>query len=78
MAIENRNCFGSRRNKKHPTTLECSILKTDTCLNCPFYKKRDDVKNNVFYRWSFDNITEYKSALLAYKNKYGCFPKDED
>ena len=50
--------------------VNCKILKTADCKNCSFYKKKEHLKNNVFYKESFNNKEEYIEELNKYKEKY--------
>ena len=49
----------------------CNAINKIACKDCPFYKNREDIVNNLFYKWSFDSNEDYKKAKAAYKEKYG-------
>lgn len=53
-----KNCFAYLRE-----TNECNALTELDCTFCRFYKPRKEVKNNVFYKWSFKNEEEYQEAM---------------
>ena len=48
-------CFAERRDGK------CHALVNKECEHCSFYTPRSKVKNNVFYKWSWDN--NYRAEL---------------
>lgn len=48
----------------------CKVLGRPECEKCSFYKKRDSVKNNIFYKDSYDNEEDYCKDLKKYKDKY--------
>lgn len=48
----------------------CRALGKLDCEGCRFYKPKDKVKNNVFYKDSYDSIGEYNEAVKEYKSKY--------
>ena len=50
---------------------ECRALGKLNCEGCSFYKPKSEIKNNIFYKYSFDSEEEYKEAVKAYKKKYG-------
>lgn len=50
---------------------ECRALGKIKCEGCAFYKSKSEIKNNIFYKDSFDSEEEYKEAIKAYKKKYG-------
>ena len=50
--------------------ITCKILKKIDCEKCSFYKKKDKIKNNVFYKESFSNKNEYENELKKYHEKY--------
>lgn len=48
------DCFGFVRYSK-----TCNVLSKIDCRNCRFYKTKDQIKNNVFYPWSYSNKRDY-------------------
>lgn len=49
----------------------CKVLGKPDCEKCSFYKKRTEIKNNIFYKDSYDNEEDYYEDLKKYKEKYG-------
>ena len=41
---------------------ECNSLTIIDCTKCPFFKKKAEIKNNVFYPWSYKSKKEYLKA----------------
>ena len=48
-----RDCFA------FISTYECNALKEIDCNKCAFYKPKKEVKNNVFYPWSYSSLQKY-------------------
>lgn len=48
-----RNCFA------YISTYECNALKVVDCNKCPFYKPKSEIKDNVFYPWSYKSRKKY-------------------
>lgn len=59
-STEKTNCFAYINNHR------CHALDTKNCVNCKFYKDREEIKNNPFYPFSYKSLEEYKEAR---KNK---------
>lgn len=75
-----RSCFAHKERNGIP---ECNCLKGLYCEDCPFYKNKKDVKNNIFYEYSFRNHGEFIEALNKHCSKYGIghledFEEDEE
>lgn len=51
--------------------ITCRALGKIDCENCSFYKKKDEVKDNIFYKDSYEDPDKYKEDTLAYKKKFG-------
>ena len=49
----------------------CKALGKPDCEKCSFYKKKSEIKNNIFYKDSYDNIDDYYADVQKYKEKYG-------
>lgn len=47
--LTRERCFADRKDRT------CHALVKKECEHCKFYTPRSKVKNNVFYRWSWDN-----------------------
>ena len=53
-------CFADRKDGT------CHALSYKNCEYCKFYTPRSKVKNNVFYRWSWEN--NYRFNLERIRN----------
>lgn len=49
----------------------CKVIGKPDCEKCSFYKKKEEIKNNIFYKDSYDNEEDYYEDLKKYKEKYG-------
>lgn len=75
-----KDCFAYKEVSQQPM---CNSLKKLDCKDCPFYKNRKEVKNNIFYEWSFPSHGDYIRELEKYSSKYGIghleeFEEDEE
>lgn len=66
--MEKKDCFAYKTFSGKPY---CNCLKEMSCSNCPFYKNKKEVKDNIFYEESFKNHEEYIKALEKYYTLYG-------
>ena len=48
----------------------CNALVNKNCNNCKFYKPKSEIKNNIFYQYSFRTKKEYEIALIKYEKKF--------
>lgn len=55
------SCF-ARIDRTH-----CNALNEKDCLNCPFYKKREEIKNNPFYGYSYKDPKKHAEDMCKYK-----------
>ena len=62
------NCFAFKEFSGIPY---CNCLKNMECDNCPFFKERTEVKENIFYKESFKSYHDFIKTLEKYNNKYG-------
>lgn len=69
-----RDCFAYKEVDGIP---ECNCLTGLYCEDCPFYQHKKDVRDNIFYRMSFANETEFRKALDKYCLRYGIGHLDE-
>lgn len=60
-----KKCFA----KKDDGT--CNALDRKTCFKCKFYKPKSEIKNNIFYPYSFTSKRLYKELIERYERKYG-------
>lgn len=58
--------------------VKCTVFGRPKCDSCTFYKKKSEVKNNIFYRDSFKTEEEYQKALKEYEQNYGLENLDID
>lgn len=63
-----KDCFAYKEFSGKPM---CNALKKMECENCPFYKNKYEIENNIFYEWSFPSHGEYIKAIKKYSDKYG-------
>lgn len=63
-----KDCFAYKETSGIPY---CNALKEMECKDCPFYKEKSEVKNNIFYPESFKSHHEYIQAIDKYTMKYG-------
>ena len=49
----------------------CNALDRKTCFKCKFYKPKSEIKNNIFYPYSFTSKRLYKELIERYERKYG-------
>ena len=49
---------------------ECRALGKIDCEGCSFYKPKNEIKDNIFYKGSFDSKEKYEKAVKTYKRKY--------
>lgn len=63
-----KDCFAYKEISYKPI---CNALKEIDCKDCPFYKNRKEVKNNIFYEQSFASHGEFIKELEKYSSKYG-------
>lgn len=50
-------CFADRKDGT------CHALINKKCKGCKFYKPRDDIKDNPFYEYSYENIGKMKGII---------------
>lgn len=55
------SCF-ARIDRTH-----CNALNEKDCLNCAFYKKREEIKNNPFYGYSYKKSEEHAKDMKRYR-----------
>lgn len=65
MAIK-KDCFAYKETNNKPT---CHALTELDCKNCRFYKKREHIKNNPFYAYSYTDIGHFKYDINKHKIK---------
>lgn len=75
MKIYSKDCFAiiMPEDNEKSNKPDCSVLSKIDCENCPFYKKKEEIKDNIFYKDSFSSEDEYNKAIDDYKHKYGNF-----
>ena len=57
--------------------VECKVFGKPDCEKCSFYKKKSEIKNNIFYKYSYDNEEDYYKDLAEYKKKYNISNLDD-
>lgn len=55
--MKREDCFANRKDGK------CHALIEKNCENCKFYTPRDKVKNNPFYKFSYENEIKMKFLI---------------
>ena len=63
-----KDCFAYKIENNNQM---CNCLNNLECKNCPFYKHKSEVKDNIFYKFSFKNYDSYVKAVEKYYLKYG-------
>lgn len=48
----------------------CNILVDKFCKNCKFYKPKSEIKNNIFYPYSFTSKKLYREMVDKYEQRY--------
>lgn len=71
MKTYNQECFAAVNPLDTTEKPYCRALSKLDCEGCRFYKHRDEIKDNVFYKFSFKTEEEYRRAVNKYKDKYG-------
>lgn len=59
-----KKCFA----KKDDGT--CNALISKTCFKCKFYKPKNEIKNNIFYPYSFTSKRLYQEMIEKYEKKF--------
>lgn len=59
-----KKCFAKRKDGT------CNALDRTTCLRCKFYKPKDEIKNNIFYPYSFKSKRLYREMVEQYERKF--------
>ena len=58
---DRKSCF-ARINRTR-----CNALNDKDCLDCPFYKKREEIKNNPFYGYSYKDYKKHAEDMKNYR-----------
>lgn len=78
MKIYNKDCFAivmPEDNEKDNKPM-CRALGKIECEGCTFYKKKDSIKDNIFYKDSFKDIDKYYNEVKEYRRKYNITTSD--
>lgn len=52
-----KDCFAYIKENK------CNALIEMNCEKCPFYKKRNEIKNNPYYAYSYSDKKRHKKDM---------------
>ena len=59
-----KNCFAKNDDGT------CNALTECFCGKCKFYKPKSEIKNNIFYPYSFTSKKLYQEMVGIYERKY--------
>jgi len=70
------DCFAFHFDKNGNAA--CKALTKIECECCSFFKTNEEIKNNIFYKWSFKNEDEWRKAVNAMPDKTQILIREEN